>query len=446
MAGRFSRGSMIVALALAGAQAGTAHSASASGSILGTPGQIAAERRVIALLRDPKIKAAQATVRAELAATPVGRTPEGAALLDRAIRQWTTSFIIREIAGDPARPQILWFDDNTPHSWHGHSIDMAVAGDNPDHIYRTSTIDGSGRYEIVGKVDPAHRPVQFSFEATRRGQPLRQTAGSADMGAQIHMLTDQDIKVEPDGSFRLTVGGPGDGPNHLRTVPGPVGIGFRDVLSDWSQHANRLTIRRLDKPAAKPRDDAALHAHILAGLPDYLRFWARFKDKWLGGLQPNAPVGPVARDGSWGYMAGARYVLAPDEAAIITTTRGAARYTGIQVTDAWMVAADGARHQTSINLSQAKPDPDGTYSYVLSPTNPGVANWLDTAGVHDGYLLLRWQGFEPGSTSDGLLKSYRVVKIADLKSVLPSTTAWVTPEQQAKAIAVRAADYRKRQE
>jgi hypothetical protein len=440
----FSYGRIVAALLFTTTLAGVTNAAPKENSVLGSPGQIAAEALALKFQADPAVKAIQAQIRRDLAATPVGQPAEAAATLDRDIAEWTNSFIIGEIAGDPAHPQILWYDDNTPHSWHGHSIAMAVAGDNPDHIYRITTIDGDGRYEIVGKVDPLHRPAQFSFEAIRKGGPLRQNKASVDMGNQIQMLTDQTIQVGADGTFRLTVGGPGDEPNHLRTVPGPVGIGFRDVLSDWNQRPNRLTIRRLDKPEGKARDEASLRQNIVAGLPAYLGFWGHFKDNWLGGLKPNTPVGPVPRDGNWGYQAAARYVLAPDEAVVITTTRGAARYTGIQVTDAWMVAPDSSKHQASINLSQAKANPDGTYTYVLSPVDPGVANWVDTDGVHDGYVLLRWQGFEPGSTGDGLLRSYRVVKRADLKSVLPATTVWATSQQQAKTIAARAKAYRNR--
>lgn len=424
----------------------TLAAAAAPASVLGTPGQIAAEKLAIALLDDPEIKAIQAQVRAELAATPLGQTPEGAAGLDRNIGQWTTSFLIGEVAADPLKPQILWHVDNTEHSWEGRSIEgMAVAGDNPDHIYRGTTLDGDGRYEILGQVDTRHRPAQFSFEVTRKGQALRQTASNPDMGSQVHLLTDRDIQVAPDGSFRLTVGGPGTEPNHLRTVPGPIGIGFRDVLSDWSQRPNRLTIRRLDTANATARDEAGLRRDIVAGLAGHIRFWGQFKDKWFGGLKPNAPVGPVQRDGNWGYLAAARYVLAPDEAVVITTTRGGARYTGIQATDGWMIAPDGKKHQTSVNLSQAKPGPDGGFTYVVSPRDPGVANWVDTGGIHDGYILLRWQGFDPGSTSDGLLRGYRVVKIAELKALLGSTTAWVTPEQRREALAQRATAYHNRQ-
>lgn len=75
-----------------------------------------------------------------------------------------------------------------------------------------------------------------------------------------------------------------------------------------------------------------------------------------------------------------------------------------------------------------------------------MANWVDTAGLHDGYVLIRWQGFDPGSTGDGLLRDYRVVKLGDLKAVLPVTTRFVSPAERAQVIVARAAAYKKRLE
>lgn len=362
---------VFIALMLAGSVATPLLANGGAPSVLGTPAQIAAERLALKFLADPQVKAEQAKIRAELAATPVGQTAEGVAQLDRDIREWTSSYVIGEIAGDPANPQILWNIDDTPHSWHGHSFAMAVSGDNPDHIYRITAIDGAGRYEIIGRIDLAHRPAQFSFETSRKKAALRQNASSPDMGGQVQMLTDRDIVVKPDGSFRLTVGGPGDETNHLRTEPGPIKIGFRDVLSDWNQHPNRLIIRRLDATTACPRDAAALRQQIIEGLPGYIRFWAHFNDKWFGGLKPNVPVGPVARDGNWGYLAAARYVLGPDETVVITTIRGGALYTGIQVTDPWSIAPDSLQHQASVNVSQAVANPDAATPMFSPRRTPG---------------------------------------------------------------------------
>lgn len=422
--------------------------ATASTPVLGTPEQRAAEKILRTLLRDPAVKAIQAKLLTDLSETETGRTAEGRARLPAAIAKWTTSLILREIAADPEHPAILWWVDDTPHRWFGYEIGgMGVAGDNPDHIYRGTFIDGAGQYEITGQVDIANPPAQFSFEVTR-GSPGKlvlkpQTPGHVDMGNQIALLTDQDIKVASDGTFRLTVGGKSANPNHLPTEPGQISINVRDVFSDWAQRPNRLTIRRIDATDVARLDRASLRQNVLADLEGYVRFWAAFKDSWLGGLAPNKIVGPVRRDGNWGFQAAARYRLAPDEAAVITTTRGAARYTGVQVTDAWMIASDATKYQTSLNTAQSKANADGSVTYVVAARDPGVANWLDTNGLHEGYVLLRWQGFEPGATEAGLFKDYRIIKLADLARDFPDVPRISLTERRSQ-LAKRIPEYANR--
>jgi len=412
---------------------------------LATAEQLAAERAVLKLSGEPRIKALQQSLAAELASGQLADSPDAKSQVQRAVRLWTSALIIREYTAGLPRPAITWTPDDTPHTWFGHTIEgMATSGDNPDHIYRYAALDGTARYVIDGWIAQGHRPVQFSFESTH-GTPSVYGSGrssrSADMGDQIGMLTDRDIAVDGDGHFRLTVGGPGGGGNHLPLSPGPVSLNVRDVLSDWNQRPIRLTIDRVDGGRVRPIGYAELRQRVLDHLSAYVHTWASFKVTWLGGIKPNTIVGPVGRAGGWGYIAGGRFSLAPGEALQITTSRGPAAYAGVQVTDPWIVAPDGSRHLTSLNISQAKPDSDGSYTYILSPQDPGVANWIDSAGLRNGYVLLRWQQLPPEATADGLLKDYKVIRLAD---GLPQGLVKVTPEQRAAQMAEHRSQYANR--
>src|SRR5262249_10064533 len=163
-----------------------------------------------------------------------------------------------------------------------------TAGDNPDNVYRMAYIDGAGRYEITGHIDPKHRPAQFSFEIDRGdgAQPAKlkdQTAKHADLGAQLAMLTDRDLKIAPDGSFRIPLAGAAGGPNHVALEPGLFTVGVRESLSDWGQRPLKLAIRRLDGGPAKPLDYAEVRGHVVEDLEDYVQFWSAFGGKWFGG-------------------------------------------------------------------------------------------------------------------------------------------------------------------
>lgn len=414
---------------------------------LATPDQVEAEKLLRDLLPDPALKAEQARIKAALAQTAIGRTPDGAARLDEVIAQWTNSLIFKELLKERSTPIILWGTDDTPRSWLGYTLGgVGTSGDNPDHIYRSSNIVGEGRYEITGQFNPATRPAQFVLSVAPavefHEQPL--SKNRADLGKQLALLSDKDLTVAPDGSFRVTLGGPApaDGANHVALVPGPIGVGFRDVLSDWKQRPADLRIRRLDTVHPAPFDTAALRKRVLDKLEPYIRFWSSYPEQWLGGLTANSVAPVVPRDGGWGFLSGLRFQLQPDEAFVVTLNYGNAQYTGIQVIDPWMIASDARQHQTSINPAQAVADADGNYSFVISPRDPGVANWLDTNGLHDGFAVLRWQNVPQTTKGETLLQGFRVIKL-DEASSLPGI-ARVSAEQRKARLASRATEYTNR--
>jgi hypothetical protein len=108
-------------------------------------------------------------------------------------------------------------------------------------------------------------------------------------------------------------------------------------------------------------------------------------------------------------MAGVRYDLKPGEVFLLTLKQGRAAYLGVQTADPWFLAADARRHTASLNTSQAEPNGDGTYTYVVAAEDPGVANWLDTGGLSQGLALPRWQAVPAGEpVKDYLLEARRM--------------------------------------
>jgi hypothetical protein len=107
-----------------------------------------------------------------------------------------------------------------------------------------------------------------------------------------------------------------------------------------------------------------------------------------------------------------------------------------------MIASSAKAYQTSLNLSQVKPNADGNLTYVIAPRDPGVANWLDSSGLHDGFAVLRWQGLPAGTTGETLLRDFRVIKLADAAKI--AGIALATPQQRKAALASRAEGYANR--
>ncbi|HET9876870.1 MAG TPA: hypothetical protein VFQ37_14060, partial [Mycobacterium sp.] len=87
------------------------------------------------------------------------------------------------------------------------------------------------------------------------------------------------------------------------------------------------------------------------------------------------------------------------------------------------------------------PDSDYTY-YVISATNPGVPNWLDSSGVTRGEIFARFENIPDGTNADGLEVATGVpVPVADVRDYLPEGTPTVSPAEYAADMAQRVFSY-----
>ena len=107
-----------------------------------------------------------------------------------------------------------------------------------------------------------------------------------------------------------------------------------------------------------------------------------------------------------------------------------------------MIAPDARTRQVCLNNTQATANADGTVSYVIARSDPGAANWLDTAGMDDGLAIVRCQAVPAEMTGDGLFRDFRVIKLAAL-AAMPGLPR-VNPEQRRARVAARAGDYNTR--
>jgi hypothetical protein len=415
-----------------------------------TAAQIEAEAQAQRIVASPEVVAMRPKLEAILAANPVaGKYPDGQREIGHAVDLWTMTLAMRETQSDVARPLILWHVDNSPHSWFGHTQPgMGAAGDNPDHIYRGAYLDGASTYEVKGRL-PKNRPAQFSMEIYRGGTGtmvmLKQSSATPDLGNQVSFISTDDMTIAPDGSFTVIVGPENTtkAANFLKLEPGAMTITVRDVLSDWRQEPTAVEIRRIaGPPAAPPLSEQQLVEKLVAELPGFITFWSHFNDHWLGGIPDNGYVGPSPRAGGWGYIVGGRFSLTDKQAIVITTRDAGAPYTGVQVNDPWMIMPGDARKGTlSLNKAQVAPNPDGSVTYVVSVKDPGVANWINTGGLHQGIVILRWQAVPKGADPKQMISEYRLVNLADVKKTVPAATPRMTAAQRKAQIAQRTADY-----
>jgi hypothetical protein len=257
--------------------------------------------------------------------------------------------------------------------------------------------------------------------------------------------------VNADGSYAITIGPePANGrPNHLRSNGETRALFIRDTLSDWStQLQDALRVERLDPPQTPPRSERQILEDAARLVPRFVRFWIDFRAQHLlenAHRRVNELDVPEVRPGGWGFISNTSFDVADGEALVLTVHPFGARYLGILVADPWWVGMDCARHAGSLNAAQARANRDGTYTCVIAPRDPGVDNWLDTAGIREGYIQVRWQSLDPSITSaKGAIVGTQRVSVRELRSALPPETVWVTPEQRRAQLAARHASYVRR--
>ena len=95
------------------------------------------------------------------------------------------------------------------------------------------------------------------------------------------------------------------------------------------------------------------------------------------------------------YVMG-RFDLTPGETFVVDVGDGGAEYFTVPLSNIWGTTLDIVDRTGSLNKAQSRPNDDGTYTYVISPTDPGVANWIDSDGLREGILTLRMAEFGGG--------------------------------------------------
>ena len=127
-----------------------------------------------------------------------------------------------------------------------------------------------------------------------------------------------------------------------------------------------------------------------------------------------------------------RWELGPDEALIVEVEPPEGIYWSFSVGNPWWETIHYGRHQSSLNAHQAVVDSDGLVRVVLCARDPGVANWLDTAGHSNGPIILRCVRTKTAPTP-----TTRVVPFDDIHAELPPDTTTVTAEERASILAAR---------
>lgn len=334
--------------------------------------------------------------------------------------------------------QILEYSDTARPSFHPNpSAAMRWGGDNPDNLYQHAAIDGSKTYRIKGKRGSV---VDFIISASAAG-PMEAPATKERAQRNnlvFHELTSGDLAIAPDGSFELVVSPDEHEGNWLRTCPEVGFITIRQYFLDWDrEEAAEFYITCEEGEGTAP---APVSPEWMASRLDDVMSWVERRPYWTKMMKSGADMMPAnslhlldqVKGGSAEICYGIGYFdLEDNECLLFEVKVPEARYWQIALVNFWMESLDYGNHQSSLNKSQAFVDEDGVFRAVISKKDPGVPNWLDTAGHRWGHIQFRWIWFEgkPSPTA-------KVVKLDELRTHLPDSHPGISAEER-KAIITR---------
>ena len=319
-------------------------------------------------------------------------------------------------------------------------------GDNPDQRYLFAPIRGGETYRVWGTLGKQRR-LEFQIYA---GAPYIKGGGRV-----VSNLSMENVKFDKDGRFEVILSPRQVPGNWMENAPDATKIMVRQVSSDWKNETpGEVHIDRVGyEGSLKPRLTEAAMVDKLnkaaADLVQTVEVWPNFiLDRYVKALPVNTfkPMAdPVSAGGVKGrWMTEGHFDLKDDEALLLTTWPMSGNYQGVQLADLWFSSLEYANRQTSLTSDQAYRTKDGAYHFVISAKNPGIQNWLDTAGMPRGVILLRFDGMTDATFPKDKQPTIEKIKLADVRKHLPADTPDFTADMLSHAIAERRAHVQRR--
>jgi hypothetical protein len=335
------------------------------------------------------------------------------------------------------------------------AVDEALRPSNPyDPFFAPANVDAVLKWGMDCP-DAAYTGAALRGDATYRVRGRRGTARylgfqvMSGIESSVNVVADE-LDIARDGTFEIMLSAREHPGNWMALSPRTSSLVVRQFFYDWdSEVPARLDIECLEPGPTWPDPEPLSPAGVARQLTAIGRFLEASVAFWLdvedGGRaqginafrQPAAltSMGAAAENVSvWGS-----WELDDDQALLIEVTPPDALYWSVSLGNHWWETIDYANRQSSLNGFQATIDDDGVFRAVVAHSDPGVANWLDTAGHRQGPAIFRWlraQGAPVPTTS--------VVGVDELATRLPTGTVRVDAAERRAIVARRRAAVRRR--
>jgi hypothetical protein len=269
---------------------------------------------------------------------------------------------------------------------------IKIGADNPDNYYQSAAVSGKYDYRISGTRGTIH----YLGIGTYAGN-----YGSKARSGQTGYIEAHELEIQTDGSFELTVSCKEQPGNWLPMQSDTSSLIVRQTFEDRANETIAdLKIERLGSDGPPRPITAEFMDRGLSAAAAYVNGTAALFTDWSEGFARNknelrlldpAVAAAAHGDPNICYFHG-YWELAPDQALVIEAIPPNCDYWNLQINNHWMESLDYRYHTIAINHHGAVLRPDGSVRFVVAHHDPGVGNWLDTAGHCRGTMCLRWIG------------------------------------------------------
>lgn len=323
---------------------------------------------------------------------------EGYRYLTRLLRGGLESFLEHY---DPAFPQLRCGAHET----------IKLGADNPDNRYESASIKPQYDYRITG--------TRGTVDYLGFGTVINKYASGGSMETTGY-LDSREMDINPDGTLDIIISQKEHPGNWLAMGRETNSINVRQTFQDRvNEKAAELKIHRIGaendrpKPLTAEKLDRALQGAVM-----FVKGSAQLFEDWAESFVPTtnemaaadqAYCQAIGGDPNIFYFHSA-WDIADDEVLVLEAAEVPDCQTwNFQLNNWWMESLDYRYHTIHINKHTAHYEADGSVKLVISHSDPGHPNWVETAGHNNGTMCWRWIG-----AKDHPPVSARVVKLADL--------------------------------
>ncbi len=290
---------------------------------------------------------------------------------------------------------------------------VKYGGDNPDNYYQKCVVRGDRSYRITG-----HRGTIPYLSFLTQGTTFSEGKTMLPTG----FIDSRSMKFAANGTFELIASTKMHPGNWLPMQPETQALLIRQTFGDRaSERIAELEIECLDRPPVPRPIDPAAFEQALRAVPRFIEGSATLFCDWAEDYQraPNQlPIADqalcqrVGGDPNICYCNG-YWELGQDEALVVELPRiPECESWNLQLCNYWMESLDYRYQTIHLNKFTAVMNPNGSVRIIVAHRDPGLPNWLSTAGHRIGTWFFRWIG-----AKEHIVPQVRVVKLDSLETM-----------------------------